>query len=113
MARSECNSFVFGCTSATTGGLLLSIKDKVLARLATALRADLRYAEIMARHHAEKLVRLGWGARRARTPLRAPGEVRDIRIVAEGDTCVELEYCVSAMNKAGNGQPSRVVTAEL
>lgn len=67
-------------------------KDRSQTRLVAAQKALLRYAEVMARHHPEKLVGLGWGARRARTPLRTPGEVRDIRIVAEGETYVMLSW---------------------
>ncbi len=67
-------------------------KDKALKTLKDSMRADLRYAEIMARRHPEHLVQLGWRARRPRTPLKPPGEVRDIAIRDEGDTWVLLTW---------------------
>jgi hypothetical protein len=67
-------------------------KDRALARLVEAMKAVLRYAEIMVRHHPEKLMRLGWGGRRPRTPLQPPGEVRDTTILAEGDTYLTLAW---------------------
>ena len=57
-----------------------------------SMRADLRYAEIMARRHPTKLQLLGWGSRRPRTPLKPPGEVRDMAIRSEGDTWLLLGW---------------------
>jgi len=56
------------------------------------MRANLRYAEIMARLHPTKLQMLAWGSRRPRTPLKAPGEVRSIAIQKEGDTWLLLGW---------------------
>ncbi len=67
-------------------------KSRALKTLKDSMRADLRYAEIMARRHPEYLIQLGWRARRARTALKAPGEVRDIAMRDEGDTWVLLTW---------------------
>ncbi|MBI2401784.1 MAG: fibronectin type III domain-containing protein [Gemmatimonadetes bacterium] len=67
-------------------------KDRALARLVAAMKAVLRYAEVIVRRHPEKLIRLGWGTRRPRTPLQAPGEVRNTRILAEADTYLTLAW---------------------
>lgn len=137
-------------------------KDKVLADLKDAMKASLRYAEIMARDRPQKLTGLGWGKRRERTRLQRPGEVENIKIEGEGDTWVtltwrkpstggevaayiikrrrakgrrwvtvatvmgetehtladqprgeELEFVVVGKNRAGEGGPSRTVTAVL
>jgi hypothetical protein len=67
-------------------------KNKALKTLKDSMRANLRYAEVMARHHPEQLIQLGWAARRPRTPLKPPGEVRNIKIRDEGDTWVFLSW---------------------
>ena len=67
-------------------------KDEATEDLADCLKADLKYAEFAVREQPEKLSRLGWGTRRDATPLQPPGEVRDISIVAEGDTWVILRW---------------------
>ena len=67
-------------------------KDEVLEDLVDGLKADLKYAEVAVRDRPEKLSRLGWGPRRSSAALQAPGEVRDITIVAEGDTWAILGW---------------------
>jgi hypothetical protein len=67
-------------------------KNNALKTLKDSMRANLRYAEVMARRHPERLIQLGWGPRRPRTPLKPPGEVRNIAIRTEGDTWVLLSW---------------------
>jgi len=67
-------------------------KDDALEDLADSMKADLRYAEFAVKDQPEKLSQLGWGPRRDPTALQPPGEVRDIRIMAEGDTWVILNW---------------------
>ena len=67
-------------------------KDKAFARLTPAVKAVLAYAKILARRQPAKLIRLGWGPRRERKPLEAPGEVRDLKIEAEGETYLILSW---------------------
>ncbi len=69
-----------------------SEKDDALARLIDAMKADLRYAEIMVRKTPEKLTLVGWGPRRPRTPLAPPGEVRGMRAMEQGDTWITLDW---------------------
>lgn len=135
-------------------------KDVKLEKLVDGMKADLKYAEIAVRDEPEKLKSLGWRSRRDGSALEPPGEVRNIKIVAEGDTWialqwkppvegglpgvyriqrkqdggdwedvgistetqqmlgnqprgVEFQYRVYAVNKAGTGQPSGIVTAVL
>jgi hypothetical protein len=67
-------------------------KNNALKALKDGMRADLRYAEITARRHPEQLIQLGWRARRPRTELKPPGEVRNIKIGGEGDTWLLLTW---------------------
>ena len=67
-------------------------KNRALKTLKDSMRANLRYAEVMARRHPEQLSQLGWGARRPRTPLAPPGEVRNMAIREEGDTWILLAW---------------------
>lgn len=77
-----------------------AVKDRALAALVDGMKANLKYAEVAVRDRPEKLSQLGWGPRRAANSLQTPGEVRDIRIVAEGDTWVILRW-----NPPVNGGP--------
>jgi len=135
-------------------------KDEVLEDLADSLKANLKYAEFAVKDRPEKLSQLGWGQRRSGSPLEAPGEVRNIKLVGEGDSWVvlrwespsdggkpafykihresgedqwdevgtstdteklmsnqprgvNLNFRVTAANKAGEGPPSATVTVEL
>ncbi len=128
--------------------------------LKETMTVNLRYAEIQAREDRQALHAIGWGPRRSKQPLRAPGEVRDLKIVEEWETAirlrwkkpvdggraasyriqrrgadggwqdvgmsvdteatledqergVEYQYRVLALNKAGDGSPSRTVQAVL
>jgi hypothetical protein len=67
-------------------------KDKSLHQLTRSVKAVLGMAEVMSRRHPERLARLGWGPRRERKPLQAPGEVRDIKLEAQGKTYVLLSW---------------------
>ncbi|HWP39142.1 MAG TPA: fibronectin type III domain-containing protein [Gemmatimonadales bacterium] len=66
--------------------------DQDLKSLVDATKATLKYAEVVFRDQPSKLSQLGWGPRRDGSSLEAPGEVRDIRIVAEGDTWITLRW---------------------
>jgi hypothetical protein len=69
-----------------------AIKDEVLEDLVDSTKADLKYAEFAVKHRPEKLSQLGWARRRSRSPLEAPGEVRNIKLVGEGDSWVVLRW---------------------
>ncbi len=67
-------------------------KDRALEDLVDDMKANLKYAEVAVRDQPEKLSQLGWGPRRSPVSLKEPGEVRDIRIVSEGDSWVILSW---------------------
>jgi len=69
-----------------------AIKDEALDDLVDGMKADLKYAEIAVRDRPEKLSKLGWAGPRSSSRLEAPGEVRNIGIVAEGDTWAILRW---------------------
>jgi hypothetical protein len=69
-----------------------AVKDHALRHVVDGTKANLKYAEIVFRDQPERLSQLGWGPRRDGATLDAPGEVRDIRILAEGDTWVTLRW---------------------
>ena len=66
--------------------------DQDLEGLVDGTKVILKYAEIVFRDQPTKLSQLGWGTRRDGSGLEAPGEVRDIRIVSEGDTWITLRW---------------------
>jgi len=129
-----------------------------LAEMLEGVKGVLSLAEVIYRRTPERLAVFGWGKRRGRRRLKAPGEVRDLTLSARGDAWlrltwnaplragkvkayriqrrrlgdeweeagvatnretllidqprgVQLEYRISAINKAGDGAPSAVVTA--
>jgi len=67
-------------------------KDEALEDLVDSTKANLKYAEFAAKDHPEKLKQLGWSPRRDGTPLEAPGEVRNIKLVGEGDSWIVLRW---------------------
>ena len=69
-----------------------ALKDEALEDLVDSTKADLKYAEFAVKNRPEKLNQLGWAPRRSGTPLEAPGEVRNIKLVGEGDTWVVLRW---------------------
>ena len=66
--------------------------DQDLEGLVDGTKANLKYAEVVFRDQPQKLSRFGWGPRRDGSTLEPPGEVRDIRIMGEGDTWVALRW---------------------
>ncbi len=67
-------------------------KDDALEDLVDSTKADLKYAEFAVKDRPGKLSQLGWAPRRSSTPLEAPGEVRNIKLVGEGDTWLVLRW---------------------
>jgi hypothetical protein len=89
-------------------------KDRILARMTPAMKAVLRYAETTTRRNPRELGRLGWGPPREPRRLEPPGEVRGIKIVAEGDTYIILQWsppadggavAVYTVERKRNGKP--------
>ena len=69
-----------------------TVKDDAIRDVVDGSKAVLRYAEVVFRDQREKLSQLGWGPRRDGSTLEAPGEVRDIQIVAEGDSWIAFRW---------------------
>lgn len=69
-----------------------AVKDREIESLVDGMKATLKYAEVAFRDRPERLSQLGWGPRRAGNSIAAPGEVRDIRIVNEGENWVILDW---------------------
>ncbi len=69
-----------------------AVNDQDLEHLVDGTKANLKYAEVVFRDQQGKLNQLGWGPRRDGSSLEVPGEVRDIRILSEGDTWVTLRW---------------------
>ena len=67
-------------------------KDEVLQALTDKMRADLRYAENTVDFDDEKLKLLGWGGRKAKTSLEAPGQVRVLEAPRQGEGWIFLDW---------------------
>jgi len=69
-----------------------AVKDRELEALVDGMKANLKYAEVALRDNPGRLIQLGWAPRRAGNSVTVPGEVRDIRIVSEGENWVILDW---------------------
>jgi len=67
-------------------------KNEAQKALVSAMKADLQYGEAVTRAVPLKLQALGWGPKRTRHELEAPGEVVDISMPAQGRDWVKLEW---------------------
>nr|VFK00866.1 MAG: hypothetical protein BECKH772B_GA0070898_102092 [Candidatus Kentron sp. H]VFK01401.1 MAG: hypothetical protein BECKH772A_GA0070896_102261 [Candidatus Kentron sp. H]VFK04787.1 MAG: hypothetical protein BECKH772C_GA0070978_102072 [Candidatus Kentron sp. H] len=109
-------------------------KQASLQTLTDTIKKNLRYAEMIVDFDDAKLKAIGWGGRKERTPLAAPGQAPTLVSVEQGDDWIRLawkkprdggkpatyeirrrewEYGVVAMNKAGEGPISNTVMAVL
>ena len=71
---------------------MFALKDEVLEQLTDAMRANIRYAENTARQDPERLRQLGWGGRKERTSLVAPGQPRSLSVASEGPGWLVLDW---------------------
>ena len=67
-------------------------KDDALQTLTDGMRADLRYAENTVNFDDDQLKLIGWGGRKARTSLEAPGQARTLEAPRQGDGWVFLDW---------------------
>ncbi len=67
-----------------------SAKDKALADLVEAMKANLRYAENITNFQDDKLKLLGWSDRGTATPLPAPGQPGLLWIAKQGPGWITL-----------------------
>ena len=67
-------------------------KDEALQTLSDNMKTDLRYAENTVRFDDDKLKRLGWGGRKARTSLIVPGQCRSLESPRQGEGWIYLDW---------------------
>lgn len=56
------------------------------------MKADLRYAETTVNYDDDQLKLIGWGGRKTRTSLEAPGQCRSLEAAREGEGWVFLDW---------------------
>jgi len=67
-------------------------KEEALQALTDLMKAVIRYAENTVAFDDGKLQLLGWGGRKSRTSLDAPGQVRTLEVLREGEGWVYLDW---------------------
>jgi hypothetical protein len=67
-------------------------KNEALQALTDDMKADLRYAENTVDYDDDKLKLLGWGGRKAKTSLEAPGQCRTLEAPREGEGWLFLDW---------------------
>ena len=67
-------------------------KNEALQALTDDMKADLRYAENTVDYDDDNLKLLGWGGRKAKTSLEAPGQCRTLEAPREGEGWLFLEW---------------------
>jgi len=67
-------------------------KDDALEDLVDGMKTDIRYAENTVNYDDGKLKLIGWGGRKAKTALTAPGQTRLLEAVRQGDAWVQLDW---------------------
>jgi hypothetical protein len=78
------------------------LKDVALANLEAGLKKDLRYAENTVNDDDDKLKLLGWGGRKPRTPIAAPGQTQGLSIHSQGEGSIDLAW----KKPASGGMPA-------
>ena len=68
------------------------MKTEALQALTDDMKADLRYAENTVNYDDAKLKLIGWGGRKAKTSLEAPGQTRSLEAPREGEGWVFLDW---------------------
>jgi len=69
-----------------------ALKAAGLEELIDSMRADLRYAEDAVSYDDAKLTALGWGGKKARTPIDPPGQPRALEAPQQGEGWVFLDW---------------------
>jgi len=67
-------------------------KNEALQALTDDMKADLRYAENTVNYDDDQLKLIGWGGRKAKTSLEAPGQTRSLEAPREGEGWVFLDW---------------------
>ena len=69
-----------------------SEKNEALKKLVADMKTNLRYAENTCGSDHATLLTLGWGVRRPKKPMEAPGPVEGLEILKEGAGWIELRW---------------------
>ncbi len=67
-------------------------KTEALLELVAAMKSDIRYAENTVDFEDDKLKLIGWGGRKAPTPLMPPGQTLTLTVVKQGEGWVQLTW---------------------
>jgi hypothetical protein len=67
-------------------------KNEALQALTDDMKADLRYAETTVNYEDDQLKLIGWGGRKSKTSLEAPGQTRSLEAPREGEGWVFLDW---------------------
>nr|VFJ55017.1 MAG: Fibronectin type III domain-containing protein [Candidatus Kentron sp. FM]VFJ75052.1 MAG: Fibronectin type III domain-containing protein [Candidatus Kentron sp. FM]VFK17830.1 MAG: Fibronectin type III domain-containing protein [Candidatus Kentron sp. FM] len=67
-------------------------KQASLQALSDKIKINLRYAEMVTGFDDAKLKAIGWGGRKEKTPLAAPGQVPNLVTTEQGDDWITLAW---------------------
>ena len=67
-------------------------KNELLEALTDDMKADIRYAENTVSYDDDQLKLIGWGGRKAKTSLEAPGQCRMLEALRQGEGWVFLDW---------------------
>jgi hypothetical protein len=67
-------------------------KNLLLLALTEDMKEDIRYAETTVKNDDGKLKLIGWGGRKAKTALQAPGQCRTLEVIRHGEGWVFLDW---------------------
>lgn len=70
----------------------VAAKDKAFRALVDSMKSDLRYAENTVHFEDGPLKLLGWGGRRPKRPLEAPGQCLTLEAPREGEDWIYLKW---------------------
>ena len=87
--QSRRDSFLAACATAEQA---TTDKTGALEELIEAMKDDIRYAENTVNFDDDKLKLIGWSGKKAKTPIAAPGQVRQLEAPKQGAGWVFLDW---------------------
>ena len=85
-------------------------KDAKLAALVEGMKTDIRYAENTVSFDDEKLKLIGWGSRKAPSPLQPPGQTRLLEALSQDEGSVSFTW--KAPSDGGKASAYRIMRRE-